>query len=240
LKTADISRTLPMSLPAPSRVKGERYPAVIKVQVAQTPAQQPDFSFLHFTPPEAWRVEEKEALHQMAARNGAHLAQLINQEPSLVAIHGLVSPEKAFLLVFGGSVELHRTPLSCTEHRATRGLAHLPCQGVVWGETLTPRMILVFPAATPTTLEARPQWLLHELGHAFNLVLERNPEQRTAEANVSRADFPSPARAWQFSAENTPSELFADGYLAWVIGAGGAISWIEQAGVSWLSVILQQ
>lgn len=129
-------------------------------------------------------------------------------------------PTEAFLQVFGGPVEFRRVGETCTESRAARGIS-LVCGDSIWGETLSPNLVLVFAPTTPTQLITHPRWFVHELGHAFSQATGGAPEISVSPNWPRDKLFAGPLNVWQFSSSPTQNELFADLFLAWVYATWG-------------------
>ncbi len=129
-----------------------------------------------------------------------------------------LSPEEAFLLVYGGTVVFKWTGEDNPEGAAfTEG----------------PNSILIYN----TKVTNKTEWIIHELGHAFSQKLGGKPVMDTdsflsGRPSVGRprdveldpdlfygfaGSFDSP-RKWQQTAVTTPSEQFADMFLGWVYG----------------------
>jgi hypothetical protein len=156
---------------------------------------------------------------------------------------GTVTPERAFWLVFGGPVEFRRTDLTCNESRTARNLERFPCEGVIWGETLDARLVLVFKEATPTVMNEYPRWTVHELGHAFSHAAGKQPEGEVPDHFLERQIFAGPLNDWQFSTASISSEVFADMFLAWVFDAWGDSSqgkdWMQRQLPPWIFLAIQ-
>lgn len=131
-----------------------------------------------------------------------------------------VSPTEAFLQVYGGPVEFRRIAETCAESRTARGI-NLPCGEGIWGETLSPNLVLVYAGTTPTQLLTHPRWFVHELGHAFSQAAGDAPEAAVPPSWTRATLFAGPLNAWQFSSSPTPNEIFADLFLAWVYATWG-------------------
>lgn len=178
-------------------------------------------ALLTFTPADRWTEPEKEVVREMALRTGEAFADEMNLDLDLHNMTGQVTSERAFWLVFGGTVELHRPGHSCDESRRVRGLEHLPCNAGVWGETVGGTTILVFEQVTPSQILKNPRWIVHELGHAFSNGLEKEPERAVPDSLLSRSIFAGPLGVWQFSLAQTQGEVFADLFLGWVFDTWG-------------------
>jgi hypothetical protein len=156
-------------------------------------------------------------IQESAMLTGTRLAETLN------AAHGWnVTADQAFLLIYGGSVNFHKTGTAC----ATQ----------CWGETFlragNVHEIEVYTNANLAGGDAR--WGVHELGHAFvNSVAGRASPVRSLEQFQAlvpsfpnrpvtpnnpdgRWGFAGPRYGWQRSDQGRASEEFADMYLGWV------------------------
>ncbi len=182
----------------------------------------------------AWTEAEMGTIRESAMVTGTRWAETLN------GTHGWnLSASDAFLLVYGGSVDFHKTGQSCSEATGYSGC---------WGRSTGRNSIEVFTDAGDT-LVGDVHWAVHELGHSyvsavgtfdigvgglkFTLpgLLEAFqqlgfPDRPPDSASDSTWGFAGGRWEWQRSSSGLASEEFADMYLGWVYG-----QWEMQGGV---------
>ena len=144
-----------------------------------------------------------------------------------------LSANDAFLLVYGGSVNFHKTGQSCSEATGYSGC---------WGRSTGRNTIEVFTDAG-RNLVGDVHWAVHELGHSYvNAVGSFSepdfaggrsftlpslleyiqgygfPDRPPGSAWDSTWGFAGGRWEWQRSSSGAASEEFADMYLGWVYG----------------------
>ena len=107
-----------------------------------------------------WTEEEKEAIRKAARDVAVALARAMNEARRRWARMGEeefvpVSPEEAWFLVYGGTVVFKRVTAECTTTPQC------------WGKTENARLILVYSNTTASNIINSPNFIVHELGHAF-------------------------------------------------------------------------
>jgi RHS repeat-associated protein len=194
-----------------------------------------------------WSQAEMDAITQAALDTGVRLAETIN-----AANPGWnLSPEEAFMLVYGGSINFRKT-----DDTSASG---------AWGETFLRggrHEIDVYTDAyyddgSSGLVDSR--WAVHEFGHAFINVVGRSPllfldiiqgyddnfpdRPLTPNARDGTWGFAGPRWGWQRSDQGRTSEEFADMFLGWVyntweLGDAGGFSDDGQARADFMNYFM--
>jgi RHS repeat-associated protein len=164
----------------------------------------------------AFTTEEITTIQESATLTGTRWAETLN------ALHGWsLTPEQAFVLVYGGSVNFLKTGTQCANR--------------CWGETFLRNGDHVIEVYTDANIAGDPNWAIHELGHAFVNTGRGTPILTLSIFQSFEANFPNRPLTddphywdnspwgfaggfgtWQRSDKGRASEEFADMYLGWV------------------------
>lgn len=170
-----------------------------------------------------WADEEMATIQESATMTGTRWAETLN------ATHGWnLSASEAFLLVYGGSVNFHKTGESCLDATGYSGC---------WGSSMGRNSIHVYTDAGDTLI-GDPHWAVHELGHSYvsavgsfsvggqsytlpsllQYIQENHgfPDRPPGSDRDGTWGFAGGRWEWQRSSSGLASEEFADMYLGWV------------------------
>ncbi len=191
---------------------------------------------------EDWTDPEKATIQQSAYDTGSALARTINAaHPSWN-----LSPEEAFLLVYGGSVTFTKTGQSCLVATGYSG-----CWGRSTGKNSVEVFTDIVDAGGVNRLVGDVHWAVHELGHSFVSAVGKFslrtggpsytlpslleaiqglgigfPDRPSGSEKTETWGFAGGRWEWQRSSSGLASEEFADMYLGWVYN-----QWETNAGV---------
>ncbi len=183
---------------------------------------------------EGWTDPERATIQQSAYDTGSALARTINAaNPSWN-----LSPEEAFLLVYGGSVTFTKTGQSCLAATGYSG-----CWGRSTGKNSVEVFTDIVDANGVNHLVGDVHWAVHELGHSFVSVVGSFslrtggpsftlpsflefvqglgigfPDRLPGSDKLTKSGFAGGRWEWQRSSSGKASEEFADMYLGWVYG----------------------
>ncbi len=194
---------------------------------------------------EGWTDPDRATIQQSAYDTGSALARTINAaNPSWN-----LSPEEAFLLVYGGSVTFTKTGQSCLVATGYSG-----CWGRSTGKNSVEVFTDIVDADGVNRLVGDVHWAVHELGHSFVSAVGKFsfssrdlfggtsftlpsllefvqsfgngfPDRLDGSDKLARSGFAGGRWEWQRTSSGLASEEFADMYLGWVYN-----QWETEAG----------
>ena len=177
---------------------------------------------------QVWEEQERATVEQAALDIGKAIVRDINQVfERFQRLHTMfvapgdvrapmapIDPAEAFLQVYGRPVRFRRKAENAS--------------GTFWGETMARDLVFIFRNAPHTNLQDapaavgnRPQFAVHELGHAFENVCvaaigsKKGRESIPANLLNRPKGFFQPRR-FQQSPSNGRGEIFADMFIGWV------------------------